>query len=77
MGVFVLIWIKRRGISVNLKLFYIYNPEQADFFIKNGATVLGAGKGKFNDVYVKFARTKKEEEIFNKWAEICKKARSG
>ncbi len=58
------------------KYFYIYNPEQSDFFVKNGAPVLEVGKGKKKDMYIKFPRTSKEEEIFSRWVEICRSVNS-
>jgi hypothetical protein len=51
------------------KYFYIYNPHQADFFVKKGALVVGVGKGSKGDVYVKFLRNQKSIEIFNEWVE--------
>jgi hypothetical protein len=51
------------------KFFYIYNPHQADFFVREGAIVVGVGKGTKGDVYVKFLRNQKCQEIFNEWIE--------
>jgi hypothetical protein len=49
------------------KYFYIYNPHQADFFVKEGALVVGVGKGTKGDVFIKFLKDKKCLEIFDKW----------
>lgn len=49
------------------KDFYIYNLEQARFFIFNGAKVLDVGKGNKNDIYIKFARNNENEHIFELW----------
>jgi hypothetical protein len=58
-----------KGGDMMDKFFYIYNPDQADYFIKNGLLVIGAGKGKFNDFYYKFVRDEQAEEVFKKWVE--------
>jgi hypothetical protein len=62
-------------MNKKVSYFYIYNPEQSDFFVKNGAVVLEVGKGNKGDVYVKFPRTDKEEEIFSRWVELCNKVK--
>lgn len=51
----------------DMKFFYIYNPEQANFFNSNGIQVLEIGKGKHGDIYVKFPRNDKSEEVFERW----------
>ncbi len=54
-------------VDVN-KYFYIYNFEQANFFIHNGLEVLEVGKGsKHGDVYLKFLRNQKANEVFDRW----------
>jgi len=47
--------------------FYIYNLVQANFFLMNGLTAMEVGKGNRGDVYVKFARNAKSEEVFDRW----------
>lgn len=51
--------------------FYIYNPDQANFFNLNGVPVLEIGKGKKNDIYIKFPRNEKSEEVFSRWIKRC------
>lgn len=51
------------------KYFYIYNPRQADFFIKAGLRVLGVGKGTQGEVYIKFLRDEISEQVFTLWVE--------
>lgn len=55
------------------KYFYIYNPHQADFFVKAGLPILKIDKGNRGDMYVKFLRDEKSEEIFTRWVERNKK----
>lgn len=52
-----------------MKYFYIYNIEQADFFIKNGLQVNSVGKGKKNDIYLKFVRDEESEKVFSLWVQ--------
>lgn len=54
------------------KYFYIYNFEQAQFFIKNGLEVLEIGRGKRGDVYHKFLRDDKANKVFDKWVRYIK-----
>lgn len=49
------------------KFFYIYNPEQALYFIQNGAYLMNIGKGSKGDVYYKFPRDKKHDDLFMDW----------
>ncbi|MED3562222.1 hypothetical protein [Bacillus xiapuensis] len=49
------------------KYFYIYNPNQADYFLKSGLQVIEIGKGAKGDIYIKFIRNEKSEEIFTQW----------
>lgn len=56
----------------NVKLFYIKNIEQADFFIKNGLKVTGCGKDVSKktgeiEVYINFLRDDKANEVFDRW----------
>jgi hypothetical protein len=46
---------------------YIYNFKQAQFFIENGAAVLGCGIGDKGDCYIKFLYDDKYEQAFLKW----------
>jgi hypothetical protein len=51
------------------KYFYIYNHIQSNFFLNNGIPVLEIGKGKKGDIYIKFPRNEKSEEVFSRWIE--------
>lgn len=51
------------------KYFYIYNLRQARFFMDHGLFTLEVDRGKRGDVYVKFLRDDKAEEVFGKWIE--------
>jgi uncharacterized protein (DUF1919 family) len=55
-----------------MKYFYIYNPDQANFFNLNGVSVLEIGKGKKGDIYIRFPRNEKSEEVFSRWVERCR-----
>ena len=50
-----------------MNYFYIYNIEQANFFIKEGLSVVEVGIGKKKDVYIKFVRNYVSELVFTKW----------
>lgn len=52
---------------MNSKFFYIYNPKQALFFIKNGGFLIDINKGNKGDTYYQFPRDIKHEELFLKW----------
>lgn len=54
------------------KFFYIYNLEQANFFINNNIPIIKVGKGKDGDFYVKFPRNNHSEEVFTLW---CNRSR--
>jgi hypothetical protein len=60
--------IIRRNKRMN-KYFYIYNPLQANFFVINGLAVLEIGKGNQGNIYIKFLRNEKSEEVFSRWVE--------
>jgi hypothetical protein len=49
------------------RYFYIYNYVQALFFINNGLEVLDIGRGNQKDVYYKFLRDDKSEQVFMEW----------
>jgi len=53
-----------------LKYFYIYNYKQALFFIQNGLEIIDIDKGKENQIYHKFIRDDKSEQIFMAWKQI-------
>lgn len=55
--------------------FYFYNIDQCHYFVQNGIPVLEVGKGKLGDIYLKFPRNEKSEEVFSRWIEKCKLAR--
>lgn len=50
-----------------MKYFYVYNLEQANFFIKEGVKVERVGKGTKGDFYTKFIRNSLSESVFSKW----------
>jgi len=52
--------------------FYIYNLVQANFYISNGIKPLEVGKGNRGDIYLKFPRNEKSEEVFSRWIETGK-----
>lgn len=60
----------------NEKCFYIYNPTQANFFYQNGVKIIEIGKGKKDDVYVKFTRDDASEKVFSEWIEKKKDIQS-
>ena len=49
------------------KFFYIYNPEQALYFIQNGASLMNIGKGSKGDTYYQFPRDDRHEVLFMDW----------
>ena len=49
------------------KYIYIYNFEQAKFFINNGLQVVDIAKGDKGDVYIKFVRDEECERVFSLW----------
>lgn len=49
------------------KYFYIYDFKQALFFIQNGACLLDIAKGNKGDIFHKFPRDEKHEELFMQW----------
>ena len=56
---------------------YIYNFQQSLYFMQNGVIPVEIGKGSKDDVYHKFERGEKLDEVFTKWIESkpkdCKK----
>lgn len=52
---------------MNDKYFYIYDLKQALFFIQNGGCVLDIAKGNKGDLFHKFPRDKRHEELFMNW----------
>jgi hypothetical protein len=63
----------KKGCELDMnKYFYIYNFEQSQFFIQNGLEVLEIGKGKFGDIFHKFLRDDKANEVFDKWVRRIK-----
>ena len=55
-----------RSVDMN-RYFYIYNFEQAKFFINSGLPVLDIRKAPKGDIYHKFLRDAKAEEVFQNW----------
>jgi hypothetical protein len=58
-----------RRIKRMNKYFYIYNPHQADFFLKMGVPILKIGIGKKGEVFIKFPRNEESETVFTEWVE--------
>jgi hypothetical protein len=63
-------------IDINNKYFFIYNFKQAKYFIDNGLEVLSIGKGNKGDIYHKFLRDEKAEELFLEWAKQSKELKN-
>ncbi len=53
------------------KIFFCYNHFQSDYLIQNGIMPLGVGKGGKGDIFIKFARNEKFEEVFQRWLDRC------
>jgi hypothetical protein len=53
--------------SEKTKYFYIYNFEQSKFFIDSGVPIVEIGKGSRDEVYHKFLRDEKAEQVFTVW----------
>lgn len=49
------------------RFFYIYNLEQAKFFIDSGLHVLEINIGSRGHVYHKFKRDEESEKVFAAW----------
>lgn len=47
--------------------FYVYNIQQARFFIKNGLVPTDVGIGTKREVFIKFVRNQEAEDVFTKW----------
>lgn len=52
---------------VGNKYYYIYNFGQAKYIINNGIKIVDIGTGNKNDIFFKFNRDKKTEDIVNLW----------
>lgn len=48
--------------------FYIYNIQQARFFLNKGLIPIDIGIGNRKEVFLKFIRDQKSEEIFFEWS---------
>ncbi|MDF2883757.1 MAG: hypothetical protein K0R54_4321 [Clostridiaceae bacterium] len=46
---------------------YIYDMNQANFYLQNGQIPLEFGIGGKNDVFIKFKDSNELQEIFHKW----------
>lgn len=46
---------------------YIYNMEQANFYLQNGLTPIGVGIGGKNEVFLKFIDGEVLQTVFKKW----------
>lgn len=53
---------------MKINYLYIYNFQQAKFFINNGLKVDEIGKGEKGDVYIRFVRDEDCESVFELWA---------
>ena len=49
------------------KSLYVYNFEQAKFFINNGLKVMDIAKADKGDVYIMFVRDEECERVFGLW----------
>ena len=56
-----------KNYSVNNNDFYIYNPIQSIYFIKNGLIPVEIGTGKLGHAYLKFERNKTCTRVFDNW----------
>lgn len=50
--------------------FYIYNFDQARYFINRGLPLLEIGRGSRGDVYFSFARDDLAENVFMDWKRL-------
>jgi hypothetical protein len=46
---------------------YIYNMDQANFYLENGQVPVEFGVGAKNDIYVKFKDSKELQNTFHEW----------
>ena len=46
---------------------YIYNMQQASFYIQNGLEPIGCGIGDKKEIYIKFKDSEELQYIFNQW----------
>ena len=46
---------------------YIYDVKQNDFFVKQGLIPIEVKKGQTGNVYLKYIRDEKAEQVFNIW----------
>lgn len=49
------------------KDFFIYNPEQARFFIEHGLVPVFIGQGNKGDTFLQFKRNDEAEKVFTLW----------
>ena len=53
--------------NVNKNTLKIFNPIQANIFIKNNCIVVGCGFGKGSKVYIEFLRDEHFNMVLTKW----------
>lgn len=58
------------------KDLYIYDLNQATFYIQHGLTPVAIAKGKYGDVYVRFKHTDELDQVWQKWGEHIARVRS-
>ncbi|MDF2884967.1 MAG: hypothetical protein K0R54_5538 [Clostridiaceae bacterium] len=46
---------------------YIYDMNQANFYLQNGQIPVCFGKGGRNDIYIKFKDSEELQKIFKQW----------
>lgn len=49
------------------KDFYIYNLEQANFFLQKGLVPIEVGLGTMKTMFVRFRRDDEAERVFTQW----------
>jgi hypothetical protein len=68
MAIFLINNIKqKREMIMKDKYFYIYDLRQALFFIQNGAHLIDIAKGNKGDLFHKFPRDEKHDNLFMAW----------
>jgi hypothetical protein len=61
---------------MNKEYKYIYNSEQANFYMQHNIMTLGTGiNPKTNMVWYKFS-TEETQEVYYKWCALCRERRS-
>jgi hypothetical protein len=48
--------------------YFIYNPDQCNYYLANGLIPIKFGYGKEGDAYLKFRNSEQLQEIFKRWS---------